>query len=100
MRKTVRRNTGSTSNSDTRPADALLGKLMRERRRFVGFSRKGLAAALGMSKKDVGRYEAGRLYFGLDMVTLLRLALKVRIGFFADPVTPIARKVGVMRDGQ
>src|SRR5690242_10207480 len=100
MRKTVCRPAGSISLNDKSPADVLLGKLMRERRKRIGFSRKGLGAQLGLSKDEIRRYEAGELHFGMDMVALLRLALKVRIGFFADPISPIVRKVGVLRHGQ
>ena len=100
MRKTVRRIAGSVSSSTPDPVDARLGALMRQRRRYVGLSREGLASHLGLTKREIKRYEAGHLHFGMDMVALLRIALKVRIGFFADPITPIVRKLGVARHGQ
>ncbi|CAM3276370.1 helix-turn-helix domain-containing protein [Asticcacaulis taihuensis] len=97
MRKTVRRDAGSISSNVPNPVDARLGALMRDRRRHVGLSRKGLAAQLGLSGREVRQYEAGHLHFGMDMVALLRIALRVRIGFFADPITPLVRKMGVAR---
>ncbi len=97
MRKTVRRDTGSISTNDRSPVDTLLGKLMRERREYVGFSRKGLAKRLGLTKREIKQYEAGKIYFGVDIIALLRLALKVRVGFFVDPISPIVRKSGVAR---
>jgi transcriptional regulator with XRE-family HTH domain len=100
MRKTVRRDTGSISTNDRSPVDTILGKLMRERREYVGFSRKGLARKLGLTKRAIKQYEDGDIYFGMDVIALLRLALKVRVGYFADPISPVARKVGVQHHGQ
>lgn len=97
MRKTFCQQAGHSSSDPRNPADVLLGQLMRERRRFVGFSRKGLAAQLGLSKKDVKAYENGQRHFGADIVALLRIILKVKIGFFIDPLTPVVRKQGVKR---
>lgn len=98
MRNTVRRTAGSVPPTDQITADVVLGRLMRDRRKCVGLSRKGLAKLIGITKQEIKDYEHGRLHFGLDVVILLRLALKVRIGFFSDPVTPIARKLGIVRD--
>lgn len=97
MTSTVRRVAGSISQSDQITVDATRGKLMRQRRKYIGLSRKGLAKNLGLTRRDIKQYERGKIHFGVDMVVLLRLALKVRIGFFADPITPIARKAGVRR---
>lgn len=99
MRKTVRRDAGSISSKSPHPVDARLGALMRQRRRHVGLSRKGLASQLGLTRHEIRQYETGHLHFGMDMVALLRIALKVRIGFFADPITPMVRKLGVARHG-
>lgn len=100
MRKSVRRDAGSISSHSRDPVNVRLGTLMRERRRYVGLSREGLATQLGLTKSEIKQYEAGQLHFGMDLVALLRIALKVRIGFFADPITPMVRKLGVARHGQ
>ncbi|WKL57645.1 helix-turn-helix domain-containing protein [Asticcacaulis sp. ZE23SCel15] len=99
MRKMVNQTTRTPVTHPRNPADVLLGQLMQERRKFVGFSRKGLAAQLGLTKQDIKAYEHGERHFGADTIALLRIVLKVKIGFFIDPLTPIVRKQGVARHG-
>lgn len=99
MRKTVCRQNGHSSSDPRNPADILLGQLMRQRRQFIGLSRKGVATQLGLTKQDIRAYEDGRRHFSADVLTLLRIILKVKIGFFIDPLTPIVRKQGVARHG-
>lgn len=99
MRKTTCRQDGYSSKDPRNPADVLLGQLMRDRRQYIGLSRKGVAAQLGLTKQDIRAYEDGRRHFGADVLTLLRIVLKVKIGFFIDPLTPIVRKQGVARHG-
>jgi len=98
VRKVVHRTAGAfVTANDRNPVDVRLGELMKQRRKHLGLTRKGLAAQLAMTKADIRKYEAGDIRFGADMLAVLPIALKVRVPFFIDPISAMVRKDGVVR---
>jgi transcriptional regulator with XRE-family HTH domain len=61
-----------------------LGAAVAERRRSIGVSQETLAAAIGVTEGQLGRYEQGRS--GMDAVLLVKLgeALRCSPGAFFD----------------
>ena len=98
VRKVVHRTAGAYVTADGRnPVDVRLGQLMREGRKQVGLSREGLAAQLDMTKVDIRKYENGKIPFGADMLTALRIALKISVAYFTDQITALVRSRGIAR---
>jgi ribosome-binding protein aMBF1 (putative translation factor) len=97
VRKVVRRIAGESAAEGRNPVDVRLGQLMKERRKRVGLSRKGLAAQLDMTKADIRKYETGKIHFGVDMLAVLRVALKISVAHFTDQITALVRSRGVAR---
>ncbi len=96
VRKIVRRTSGESAATDGRnPVNVRLGQLMKERRKHVGLSRKGLATMLDLTKADIRKYEAGKIPFGADMLAVLRVALKISVAHFTDQITGLVRSRGV-----
>ena len=101
FRKVVRPTAGANVTADGRnPVNIRLGELMKQRRKHLGLTRKGLAAQLAMTKGDIRNYENGEIPFGADMLVVLPIALKVRVPFFTDQIASLVRSRGVARYGR
>ena len=66
----------------------LIGRRMREARRFQGLSIKQLGDALGVSFQAIGKFEKGEVNLSPGKLKLLGKLLEVPVGYFFNETDP------------
>ncbi len=74
-----------------------LGALVRDRRKFLGWSQSELASKIGVQRLWVSQFEAGKTtaHIGLVMRTLRALELEAQVGV-APPLGPGSANSGLV----
>ena len=72
--------------------DAHVGRRIRERRREIGMSQEKLAGAIGISRQQVQRYEAGTTRVAAGRLWDIARILEVDVGYFFEGIQKRAKR--------
>ena len=93
-RKKHRRRSYIVGESGPRPVDVHVGGRVKARRTLIGMSRLGLGKHLGLSFKQIQKYEKGMNRIGASRLWVISLVLGRPISWFFEGIGERKLKVG------